>query len=161
MLKIRKNKTSTMDSSSQLFKHILSSPCDTTAAATRRYALFLEEAAAGQLTTTVMNHVWPAALTMNVFPSSADAAPRFAAIAHLENMESELAALLRLAGHTNLNLAPLQGHRHSHAADPCVANVDPSDPRVMKNFCQLYDADYACFDYDVPAACKGKKVKNG
>mmetsp|Transcript_6292 Transcript_6292/g.19871 ORF Transcript_6292/g.19871 Transcript_6292/m.19871 type:complete len:236 (+) Transcript_6292:418-1125(+) len=143
-------RASSANASMSTFAHLLSMTCDTTASATRRYAEFLAACAAGHVSYRELFHVWPGALLMDVL----DAPPRFDAIAHLENMESELAALLRLAGHTNLSLAPLKDHHHSHAADPCVSDVDPTDPRVMVTFCQLYRADYACFDYDVPPACR-------
>jgi len=56
----------------------------------------------------------------------------------------------------DMDLGPLSLRRHSHAMASC-GRVDLADPRIAQRLCRIYAADYACFDYPLPAACQGLK----
>jgi uncharacterized DUF497 family protein len=57
---------------------------------------------------------------------------------------------------SDMDLGPLSLRRHSHATASC-GRVDLADPRIAQRLCRIYAADYACFDYPLPATCQGLK----
>ena len=144
------------------FANLSAFSCSAAPSASRRYAAFVERLRRGAVDCRDSFHAWPNALLMDALaPRAADDPRRFDAVARLERLETELPALLRLAGHAaaELDLGRMHGvlaaHHHSHAADPCVANVSPSDREALRWFCALYVADYVCLNYTAPRACEG------
>ena len=145
------------------FPNITALACDTTEAdATRRFGEFLRTVTSGALACGESFHLWPSALLMDVIrPRAASGGARFGAVARLEHLRRDLPAVLRSAGHAQFNLSLLDSSqlRHSHAAEPCVANfaraaADGGAAPMLRDFCEIYHADYQCFGYDAPAACR-------
>ena len=138
---------------------VLSMNCQGRRNATARFLAYLDAIGSYALGDWFY-HSWPQALKINAVGRKA---PRFAAIGRLENFSSHLPAVLTATageGAANWTAAVARARRRHHATEGrahprCLAaDVEQDDPRVLRKVCALYMADYACFLYPLPRACR-------
>ena len=126
-------------------------PCTNSKEATERFLAFLHAARRGEPLGTEFFHAYPQALKVDAVPRGTRS---FDAIGVMESLETDLNEIRALAGLDYTAMpqeTPIQAHSH---ADEGCANVDPNDERVQRTLCEMYRADYVCFGYAAPPACR-------
>jgi hypothetical protein len=108
-------------------------------------------------------HARPQAILLDVMkqerPKKNGKSRRYDAIAKIENLQIEMPKVLKLAG-MDENLIQMNWtvqHHHSHQAREAhgeCGDVDWRDPILMKMFCNFYEVDYICLDYNMPRICQ-------
>ena len=101
-------------------------------------------------------HVFPQALKIDFVLR----APAYNAIAKVEDLKGGMERIAAAAGVPTPFLPHSTGtERHSNANMPC-ANFDlttsdePLAKDVLRRLCNIYAADYTCFGYELPEACR-------
>lgn len=137
--------------------------CKSRRDATRQFATFLDSIAARRPLGFEAFHVFPQVFKIgHVRLDESSESTRYDAIGRVETMQQDLARMRALIGGQPQEpaassppaAAPLaasvpigrQKLNHSHSTASC-ADVDLSDPEVLRRLCELYEADYTCFRY--------------
>ena len=98
-------------------------------------------------------HAYPQALKLNVIRPSSDTGVRFDALVRLEKFTEGMHEISRRANVT-MRLRPGKKKEvHTTSGDAC-GDLDLSDPRLLRRLCALYQADFVCFNYERPEACR-------
>ena len=120
---------------------------------TCRYQAFLDGIQQKEPLSHEFFHAYPQSVKTHVVDA-------FDAIVKLEALEAGLAAIAgRVGTPFRPGVAPTKQQSHSHVvkATSCCSRVESgvrgSKP-ILLRLCQMYWADFACFGYDIPAACK-------
>jgi len=127
---------------------------------TCRYQAFLNGIQQKEPLSHEFFHAYPQSVKTHVVDA-------FDAIVKLEALEAGLAAIAgRVGTPFRPAVAPTKNQSHSHVVDAtsCCSRVESgvrgSKPLLLR-LCQMYWADFACFGYDLPAACKDLRCGPG
>lgn len=119
-----------------------------------RYISFLDGIAAKEPLSHEFFHAFPQTVKTHV-------AGAFSAIIKTEALDAGLAGIAVQLGTRVIQVtatkAAVHSHSSSHKGLSCCSRIEASvlaSSQLMARICQLYIADYLCFAYELPAACK-------
>lgn len=127
-------------------------PCNSDARLLDRYRAFLGGIERHEPLSKAFYHAYPQALKTNVVPEG-----QFDAIVRLESLEdefAEMAAHLGLRHHKVPVASASQAHTTKNGTCCPALDVVNKHNSILAKLCELYSADWVCFGYEMPKACR-------